>query len=127
MSSVLEEKITASLVNGGLPCPAAWEVAGEANISRRAMGEELNRLKIRVYDCQLGCFGTKKATHEELVGKQENPLIVEKIGTSLLDGHLPCPVAFKIADTLRVTPMEVGDAATMQKIKMNKCQLGCFP
>lgn len=127
MSSLLEEKITASLVNGGLPCPTAWEVAGEANISRREMGDELNRLKIRVHDCQLGCFGTKKATHEELVGKQENPVIAERIGTSLLDGHLPCPVAFKIADTLQVTPMEVGDTASMQKIKMNKCQLGCFP
>lgn len=127
MSGGLEEKITASLVDGGLPCLAAWEVAGEANISRREMGDELNRLRIRVYDCQLGCFGTKKATHDELTGKQENPVIAERIGTSLIDGHLPCPVAFKVADTLRVTPMEVGDTATMQKIKMNKCQLGCFP
>ncbi len=127
MSGELEEKVKASLVEGGLPCATAWEIAGESNISRREMGTELNGLGIRCHDCQLGAFGTKKATHEELAGKQENPVIAEQIGTSLVDGRLPCPVAFKIAETLQVAPLEVGDTATLQKIKVNKCQLGFFP
>ncbi len=127
MSGGLEEKIRASLVEGGLPCAAAWEIAGESNISRREMGTELNRLGIRCYDCQLGAFGIKKATHEELVGKQKDPVIVGQIEASVVDGRLPCPVAFKIAETLQVAPLEVGDMATLQKVKINKCQLGFFP
>ncbi len=127
MSSELGEKVTASLVDGGLPCVAAWKIAGEVNISRQEMGTELNELGIRCYDCQLGSFGAKKATHEELAGKQANPVIAEEIGKSLTDGRLPCPVAFKIAKVLQVAPLEVGDTATIQKIKVNKCQLGFFP
>ncbi len=46
---------------------------------------------------------------------------------SLVDGKLPCAVAFKIAKKLKVTPGEVGDTADRLKIRMANCQLGCFP
>ena len=127
MSSELGDKVNASLVEGGLPCISAWKIAKESQISRRHMGTELNGLGIRCYDCQLGSFGTKKATHEELAGKEADPVIAGEIGKSLTDGRLPCPVAFKIADTLKVAPIDVGNTATIQKIKVNKCQLGFFP
>ena len=51
----------------------------------------------------------------------------EKIKASLVDGKLPCPVAFKIAKEMKVGPKEVGDACNRLKIKIRSCQLGCFP
>ena len=50
-----------------------------------------------------------------------------KIKSSLVDGRLPCAVAFKIAKELKVSPREVGDAANRLSIKLSSCQLGCFP
>jgi hypothetical protein len=55
-SSDLDTKIQAALVNGKLPCPAAFKIAKETNATPKEIGEACNRLKIKVASCQLGCF-----------------------------------------------------------------------
>jgi len=50
-----------------------------------------------------------------------------KITTSVVDGKLPCAVAFEIARELQVSPKNVGEAADKLGILVSKCQLGCFP
>ncbi len=50
----------------------------------------------------------------------------KKISESLVNGKLPCPVAFKIAKELKVGPSEVGAACNELRIKIADCQLGCF-
>jgi hypothetical protein len=50
-----------------------------------------------------------------------------KMKSSLVDGRLPCAVAFKIAKELKVSPRDVGDAANRLSVKISSCQLGCFP
>jgi len=50
-----------------------------------------------------------------------------EIRDSLVDGRLPCAVAFKLARKLKVSPKQVGDAANRLNIKITSCQLGCFP
>ncbi len=125
--NTLDEKINLSLVDGYLLCSVAFEVAAEINISRRQVGDAANRLKVRVADCQLGCFDTRKATHEELADKKISKSVIEKVEASAVDGRITCSTAFKIANTLHVVPREVGDAATLQNIKIKNCQLGCFP
>ena len=51
----------------------------------------------------------------------------EEIQASLVNGRLPCAVAFKIARKLKVSPKQVGDMANKLNIKIVSCQLGCFP
>ncbi len=51
----------------------------------------------------------------------------EKIKSSLVEGQLPCAVAFKIAKELKISPRDVGDAANRLSVKLSGCQLGCFP
>ena len=51
----------------------------------------------------------------------------EKIMQSLVNGKLPCAVAFKIAEEMRVVPRAVKEAADEIDIKISTCQLGCFP
>ena len=50
----------------------------------------------------------------------------EKIKSSLVNGKLPCAVAFKIAKELKVSPREVGETADKLGIRIARCQLGCF-
>ena len=57
----------------------------------------------------------------------DNKALEEEIKASLVEGKLPCAVAFKIAKKIKVAPKEVGDAANRLKIKISSCQLGCFP
>jgi len=53
--------------------------------------------------------------------------IENEIQVSLVNGRLPCAIAFKIARKLKVTPRQVGDTANRLNIKITSCQLGCFP
>ena len=53
--------------------------------------------------------------------------LAEELKTSLVDGKLPCAVAFKIAKQLKVAPRQVGDKANELNIRIVSCQLGCFP
>jgi len=51
----------------------------------------------------------------------------EEMRASLVNGKLPCAVAFRIAKKLKISPRQVGDAANTLNIKISSCQLGCFP
>ncbi len=51
----------------------------------------------------------------------------DEIKVSLVNGKLPCAVAFKIAKKFRVSPRRVGETATKMNVKIANCQLGCFP
>ncbi len=59
--------------------------------------------------------------------KDMNRTLEEEVKASLVDGKLPCAVAFKIARKLEVPPKQVGEAANRLNIKIASCQLGCFP
>ncbi len=51
----------------------------------------------------------------------------KKIKSSLVEGKLPCAVAFKIAKEMKISPGNVGEAANRLSVKISRCQLGCFP
>ena len=51
----------------------------------------------------------------------------KKIKASLVEGKLPCTVAFKIAKELKVSTRNVGETANRLSVKISNCQLGCFP
>ncbi len=53
-------------------------------------------------------------------------LLEEELKASSVDGRLPCALAFGISKKLKVSPREIGDMASRLRIKISKCQLGCF-
>ncbi len=126
MDKNLEEQINSALVNGRLPCPVAFLAAKKANASLKAIGEKADELGIRIIDCQLGCFGAKKATHEELAGMPIDGNVAKAVREALVGGGLPCAVAHEVARKLKVSRRKVGDTATQMKVHVVECQLGCF-
>lgn len=52
----LEEVIKSSLVNDRLPCPVAFKISGDLDVSTKKIGEMANKLNIKISGCQLGCF-----------------------------------------------------------------------
>jgi hypothetical protein len=55
-----EEEIVAKLKDaakdGKMPCAMAFKIAKECNVSTQEIGTLLNQLKIKIANCQLGCF-----------------------------------------------------------------------
>lgn len=56
---VLQE-VKARSGDGRLPCRIAFEIAAELGVEPIAIGRAANRLGVKIIDCQLGCFGSKK-------------------------------------------------------------------
>jgi hypothetical protein len=52
----LQAKIRQAAPEGRMPCAAAFLLAEELGISRRDLGNLLDELKIKIIQCQLGCF-----------------------------------------------------------------------
>lgn len=58
--------------------------------------------------------------------REVDPVLLEKVKDSLVEGRLPCAVAFRIAGEMGVHVSQVGRAADLAKAKVAHCQLGCF-
>lgn len=56
VSDELAAAMRGSLVNGRLPCAAAWEIASEFKRSRLDVGNVAETLDVRISPCQLGFF-----------------------------------------------------------------------
>lgn len=123
---LITERINASLIEGKLPCPIAFKAARDLEVSLGAVGGKADELGIRIIDCQLGCFGSKKATHEELKDMQISPPVAEAIQASLVNGKIPCATAHELARKLKIGRRKVGDTASKLNIRVSDCQLGCF-
>jgi hypothetical protein len=52
----LEEVIKEKIKDGKLPCAMSFKIAEDFGISKREMGQILNEMKIKISQCQLGCF-----------------------------------------------------------------------
>ncbi len=55
-----------------------------------------------------------------------NQAIATQIQQSLTEGRLSCPLAFKVARRLDVSPQQVGEAANELDVRISRCQLGLF-
>ncbi len=56
MKEEIMAKIKEASQEGKIPCPLAFKIARENNISTKELGELLNQMKIKIIQCQLGCF-----------------------------------------------------------------------
>jgi hypothetical protein len=59
------------------------------------------------------------------VEEKEN-ITIRRIQESLQDGRLPCAAAHAISEETGVPLARIGEIADDLKIKISKCQLGCF-
>ena len=122
----LAEEITDSLVEGRLPCPIAFRTAKKLDVIPMAVGNKADDMGIKISNCQMGCFGKEKATHEELADMQVSPAIAEAVQSSLVNGKILCIKAWEIASKTKVSRRKVGDTASKLNIRVSDCQLGCF-
>jgi hypothetical protein len=52
----LEKVILEKAKDGKLPCAMCFKIAEDFGISNKEMGKVLNEIKIKISQCQLGCF-----------------------------------------------------------------------
>ncbi len=56
MSDDVQQRLKELSTEGKISCAQAEMVAKEYGLSRRAVGEIINELELKIVSCQLGCF-----------------------------------------------------------------------
>lgn len=56
IDATLESAVRGALENGRLPCAVAWRLAKRHGVTRRALGEYVQKMAIKISTCQLGAF-----------------------------------------------------------------------
>lgn len=52
----IEEAILEKSKDGKVPCAMCFKIAEDFGISKREIGDILNEMKVKISQCQLGCF-----------------------------------------------------------------------
>jgi hypothetical protein len=124
--SRLESAVVEAVKDGYVACPSGWKAASDLGVSRLDVGAMIDKLGIRVTDCQLGCFKVSKTPYAGAVTEPFGEEIARRVEALLERGELTCPNVFALARELNVKPMSVADAANVRGHKIRQCQLGCF-
>ncbi len=56
MDDKIREEIKKRAIDNRLPCPLARKIARELSVSYKEIGRAADELKIKITDCELGCF-----------------------------------------------------------------------
>ena len=127
----IEQAIKEALVDGQLPCEAAFAAATSLDIAPIEVGMEADRIGIRLSCCQLGLFGygpKAEGKHRRVKPLLDAPPNLAKGIRAALgaDGKLSCAEAWRIADRLHLSRQTVSDAVEGLGLRISQCQLGAF-
>ena len=127
----MAQAIREHLVDEQLPCAAAFAIAESEGLGPLEVGEEADRLGVRLSRCQLGLFGygpKAEGRHRRIKPMQDvPPELAAAIQSSLgKDGKLTCADAWRIAEQLGIAKQTVANAIEGLGLRIMRCQLGAF-
>jgi len=124
--ALVEATVKAALRDGYLPCPVGWGIAKKMAVPRIAIGAIMDRLGVRVANCQLGFFTVDKTPGLDSNTGEPVPEIDSALRDLDAAHNLTCSTAFELAHRLKARPMTVSARANALGLKIRLCQLGCF-
>jgi len=124
--ATLEDAVKDAVKDGYVACPSGWRIARDAGVSRLDVGAAIDRLGIRVTDCQLGCFKVAKTPYAGDATEPAGEDVARRVEALRETDGLTCAKVFELAQELKVKPLSIADAASARGYKIRACQLGCF-
>jgi hypothetical protein len=127
MNQQIGAQIKESLTEDRLPCASAFKIARRLEVSPQQVGKVADELGVKISRCQLGLFGHGSDKGKSLEPAQEvGEELQARIRGGVVEGGLPCAIAWDIASELTMKRIDVANAAESLGIRITQCQLGCF-
>ena len=126
----IAKEIESRLVDGKLPCTAAFVIAHELTVPASEVGKSADLMEVRLSRCQLGYFGypNKQAWDQVDVSSMEIPdglkSAIEEAQKEA--GDVSCAKLWLLAATYQVPRLLVGYLADQAGVHVTPCQLGAF-
>jgi len=126
----LQDQLRAVTDEDQLPCALAHKLAREWGVTPEALGAAAKEAGIRIIRCQMGLFGFgPKGTPSYRVVQPADHVpeaLSVEIQAALIDGRLPCRVAWELGRRHGLAYRRIGDVLEALGIKVRPCQLGQF-
>lgn len=111
---------------GTVHCAAAFVVAERLGIAPQEVGVTIDLLEAKIDECQLGLFGYGKERKKVTAAQSIPSAMEDAIMNALVDGRLPCRIAWDLARDHTVSRMSIAAACEKLGIRISRCQLGSF-
>jgi hypothetical protein len=126
----LIDQLRAATKDDQLSCALAHKLAREWKVIPEALGASAKEAGIRIIRCQMGLFGfgpkgTPGYRAVQPADHVPEALSVE-VQAALIDGRLPCRVAWELGQRHGLAYRRIGDALEALGIRVKPCQLGQF-
>jgi hypothetical protein len=127
LDQAIREAIRRRSIGGKLSCVEAFRIAEEMGIEPSEVGRTLDFLEMKIIKCQLGLFGHERGRHLIVEPSNAVPPELEKaLRAGLVNGRLPCAIAWEIAKRFNVPKMGITSACERLNLHISQCQLGAF-
>ena len=111
---------------GGIPCAAAFKVAKRLGITPKEVGIAIDLLEVPIIFCQLGLFGYGEGKKKVKAAEHVPAAVADAIRKSLVEGKLPCNVAWDLARAHALSRLDIAAACEALGFKLSRCQIGSF-
>ena len=126
LNEEIAAKVREKISDNSLSCGAAHAIAEELKVKPSEVGVTLDLLEVRIGKCQLGLFGYGEKKRIVRPIDKVDPKLKREIETKLIEGRLPCKVAWEIAEKFKMKKLDLANSCEKLKIKVSSCQIGSF-
>jgi hypothetical protein len=120
-------RVKAKVKDESMACAVAFEIAESLGVPAEEVGFTLDKLEVKVINCQLGLFGYATPSKRTVKPAERVAQDLEKaIRGALVKGRLSCADAWALAEKRGLKKMEISAACETLGIKIGPCQLGTF-
>jgi hypothetical protein len=116
--------------DGRVTCATMHRIARKLGVEPLEVGRAATEAEIHASQCQLGLFGhSAKGQGKGRIVRADVEVgdeLAEQMRSSLANGRLPCAAAWDIATELKLSRLDLGNAAETLDIPIAPCQLGFF-
>lgn len=127
---IVKELGTSAEDDGRVTCATMHRLARKLGVEPIEIGSVASESDIHASQCQLGLFGHARRgegkgriVEADAVVSDE---LAEQMRAALVNGRLSCAAAWDIATVLKLSRLDLGNAAEKLDISIAPCQLGFF-
>jgi hypothetical protein len=116
--------------DGRVTCAAMHRIARKLGVEPLEVGGAATEADIHASQCQLGLFGhSARGQGKGRIVRGDVDVsdeLAEHMRSAVVGGRLPCAAAWDIATELKLSRLDLGNAAETLDIPIAPCQLGFF-
>jgi hypothetical protein len=126
-SDAIRQRFVQHVADGKLACSEAFRLSGELGLPESEIGNYADLCGVRLVKCQIGLFGYGPEK-KRLVETRDllDPDLASAVRSLSNGGVILCVEVFGLAESFKISKVDVGCACETLGIRVKGCRFGAF-